>query len=100
VVWAGAPGQDGRCQRYGGRSGLQRRELMRRAEVARKDRHSLWQRAINENTNCLLRQYTPKGANLTVFSREELEAFAFRVDTQPLKAVRLEGAGEGFYGSN
>jgi IS30 family transposase len=74
----------------------QRLTLATNVDVYFCDPKSPWQRGSNENTNRLLRQYFPRGTDLSLYSQAKLNAVARQLNERPRKTLQYQTPAESF----
>lgn len=82
-----------------GKEMAQHRQLSKRTglSVYFADPHSPWQRGINENINGLLREYLPKGTDLSAYTQRQLNQIAKSLNTRPRRSMDYQTPTEVFY---
>ena len=55
-----------------------------------------WERGLNEHTNGLVRQYFPKGTDFTIFTEEQVDEVARKLNSRPRKILNFETPAEVF----
>ena len=61
------------------------------------DPYSAWQRGLNENTNGLIQQYVPKGSDVRIITRKQIEHIMNRLNNRPRKSLGFLTPNEVFY---
>lgn len=64
--------------------------LLKKMAVYFCDPHSPWQRGSNENTNGLVRQYPPKGTDLSGYSQQQFDAIADQINNRSRKGLAYD----------
>ena len=59
--------------------------------------HHAWERGTNENTNGLIRQYLPKGTNLSRLSQQQCDRIAERLNNRPRLRLGFKTPNEAYY---
>lgn len=54
------------------------------------DPYASWQRGTNENTNGLLREFIPKGIDISTFTNEQVQEFVYMINTRPRKVLKFK----------
>ena len=62
--------------------------------------YASWERGTNENTNGLIRQYFPKGMNLSKVTQEDLAVVERRLNNRPRKCLGFKTPNEVFFGTH
>ena len=69
-----------------------------KVEVYFSDPHAPWQRGTNENTNGLLREYFPKGSDLTFINEHTIQLWEDKLNNRQRKCLNWKTPYEVFYG--